>query len=86
MPDNGSTDYEGAAKATVALVDHEETPDQVSDAVLEKLIVMADESQINIWHKQTGLSIESLRRCIVFTRQAQAIDVHDCTGVMRRAE
>ena len=60
MPDNGSTDYEGAAKATVALVDHEETPDQLSDAVLEKLIVMSAESQINIWHRETGLSVESL--------------------------
>jgi hypothetical protein len=32
----------------------------VSDVVLEKLIEMSDESQINIWHRETGLSIASL--------------------------
>ena len=52
--------YEDAAKATVDLVDHSHTPDDISDAVLEKLIVMSYEKRINIWHKETGLSIESL--------------------------
>jgi len=52
--------YEGAAKATVDLVDHPQTPNEIGDAVLESLIVMAAESQINIWHKATGLSVESL--------------------------
>ena len=60
MPNNGNTDYEDAAQLTANLVDHSHTPDQVSDAVLEKLIVMAHESQINIWHRETGLSVESL--------------------------
>jgi hypothetical protein len=60
MPNNGNTDYEDAAKATVALVDHSHTPDDISDAVLEKLIVMSHEKRINIWHEQTGLSLESL--------------------------
>ena len=60
MQNNGSTDYEGAAKATVDLVDHLQTPNAVSDAVLEKLIGMADESRINIWHRETGLSVQSL--------------------------
>jgi hypothetical protein len=60
MSDYRNTDYKGAAKAIVDLVDHGNTPDQVSDAVLEKLIVLADESQINIWHRETGLSVESL--------------------------
>lgn len=66
MQNNGSTDYEGAAKATVELVDHLQTPNEVSDAVLETLIVMAYEAEmskqarINIWHRETGLSVESL--------------------------
>ena len=55
-----NTDYEGAAKLTVSFVDHGKTPDQLSEAILEKLIVMADESKINIWHKETGLNINSL--------------------------
>jgi hypothetical protein len=49
-----------AAKLTVSLVDHGQTPDEVSDAVLEKLITMSHESRINIWHRETGLSVESL--------------------------
>ena len=60
MRNNGSTGYDEAAKLTVELVDHDHTPDQVSDAVLEKLITMSAESQINIWHRETGLSVESL--------------------------
>jgi hypothetical protein len=32
----------------------------ISDAVLETLIEMSAESQINIWHRETGLSVESL--------------------------
>jgi hypothetical protein len=60
MSDYRNTDYKGAAKATVTLVDHGNTPDELSDAVLEKLARMAFESKINIWHKETGLSVESL--------------------------
>jgi hypothetical protein len=60
MPSNRSTDYQGAAKATVDLVDHGHTPDEISDAVLEKLIVISHAKRINIWHKETGLSIEGL--------------------------
>lgn len=52
--------YEGAAQATVDLVDNSHTPDDISDAVLEKLIVMSHAKRINIWHEKTGLSIESL--------------------------
>jgi hypothetical protein len=59
MPNNGNK-YEDAAKATVDLVDDNHTPDDISDAVLEKLIVMSYEKKINIWHRETGLSIESL--------------------------
>ena len=54
------TRYDVAAKATVDLVDHSHTPDDISDAVLEKLIVMSHAKRINIWHEQTGLSLESL--------------------------
>jgi hypothetical protein len=60
MPDNRSTDYEGAAQATVELVDHAHTPDRVSDAVLETLIEMSAEARINIWHREKGLSVASL--------------------------
>lgn len=60
MPDNANTDYENAAKLTANLVDHSHTPDRVSEAVLETLIEMSAESQINIWHRETGLSVESL--------------------------
>jgi hypothetical protein len=66
MQNNGSTDYEGAAKATVELVDHLQTPNELSDAVLETLIIMAydtemsKQTRINIWHRETGLSVESL--------------------------
>jgi hypothetical protein len=65
MPNNGNK-YEDAAKATVDLVDHLQTPNEVSDAVLETLIIMAydtemsKQTRINIWHRETGLSIESL--------------------------
>jgi hypothetical protein len=60
MPNNGNTDYINAAQLTVDLVDHGHTPDRVSEAVLETLIEMSAESQINIWHTETGLSKESL--------------------------
>lgn len=60
MPNNGSTEFEDAAQLTVDLVDHGHTPDRVSEAVLETLIEMSAESQINIWHRETGLSKESL--------------------------
>ena len=60
MPDNRNTAYEGAAQATVDLVDHARTPDRVSDAVLETLIEMSAESRIDIWHREKGLSVESL--------------------------
>jgi transcriptional regulator with XRE-family HTH domain len=66
MQTNGSKDYEGAAKATIDLVDHLQTPNELSDAVLETLIIMAydtemaKQTRINIWHRETGLSVESL--------------------------
>jgi hypothetical protein len=60
MPDNGNTEHENAAQLTANLVDHGNTPDRISDAVLETLIEMSAESQIDIWHRETGLSVESL--------------------------
>ncbi len=60
MPNNGNTEHEKAAQLTANLVDHGHTPDRVSEAVLETLIEMSAESQINIWHRETGLSVESL--------------------------
>ncbi len=55
-----STGYEDAARLTVNLVDHGHTPNELSEAVLETLIVMAHESRINLWHRETGLSVNSL--------------------------
>jgi hypothetical protein len=60
MPNNANTEHENAAKLTIDLVDHGATPDRISDAVLETLIEMSAESQINVWHRETGLSVESL--------------------------
>ncbi|MDX6528869.1 MAG: hypothetical protein QOH41_1159 [Blastocatellia bacterium] len=60
MPNNGNTEYENAAQLTANLIDHGQTPDRISDAVLETLIEMSAESQINIWHRETGLSVTSL--------------------------
>ena len=60
MQNNRNTDHEAAAKLTVSLVDHNQTPDRVSDAVLETLIEMSGESQIDIWNRETGLNVESL--------------------------
>lgn len=60
MPNNGNTEFEDAAKLTVSLVDNGHTPNEVSDAVLERLIEMSAASQINIWHRETGLSVQSL--------------------------
>jgi hypothetical protein len=60
MPDNRNTKYEDAAQLTVSLVDNSHTPDRVGDAVLETLIEMSAESRINIWHRETGLSVELL--------------------------
>lgn len=56
MPDNRSTDHEGAAQLTVDLVNHLHAPDRITDAVLETLIEMAGESKINIWLLDAGLS------------------------------
>jgi hypothetical protein len=63
MPNKNTTKYYGnliAAQRTVDLIDHENTPDRISDAVLETLIEMSAASRINIWHKATGISLESL--------------------------
>lgn len=63
MPNKNSTKFYGsliAAQKTVDLIDHENTPDRISDAVLETLIEMSAESRIHIWHKATGISLISL--------------------------
>jgi hypothetical protein len=61
MPNKNSiTSYEPAAKTTVGLLEDSKTPDVLGDAILETLIEMSAETRINIWHKETGISIESL--------------------------
>jgi hypothetical protein len=61
MPNKDNTpDYEHVARTTVDLIEYKHTPDVLSDAVLETLIEMSAETQINIWHKETGISVASL--------------------------
>ena len=63
MPNKNTTKFYGsliAAQRTVDLIDHENTPDFISDAVLETLIEMSDKSRLHIWHKATGISLISL--------------------------
>jgi len=49
-----------AAQRTIDLVNHKQTPDRVSEAVLETLIEMSGESKMQIWHETTGLHLEML--------------------------
>lgn len=60
MPDKDNTGHLGAALLTVSLIDHSKMPDDLSDVILEKLIEMAGECRINIWHNLTGLNADSL--------------------------
>jgi hypothetical protein len=61
MPNkNNITSYEPAAKTTIDLLEISKTPDVLSDAILETLIDMSGETRINIWNKETGISVESL--------------------------
>jgi hypothetical protein len=66
MPNNGNTHFEEAARLTVELVDHESTPNELSEAVMGTLLEMAyqveisQQTRINIWHEEAGLSKESL--------------------------
>jgi hypothetical protein len=63
MPKKGNTPYHKClvtAQQTIDLIDHRQTPDRVSDAILETLIEMSWESRMQIWHKATGLSLETL--------------------------
>ena len=63
MPNKNTMKFYGgliAAQRAIDLVDHENTPDVISDAVLETLIEMSDKAKIHIWHKATGLSLMSL--------------------------
>ena len=63
MPNKNTTKYYKnliAAQRTVDLIDHENTPDTISDAVLETLIEMSSASRISIWHKTMGINVEQL--------------------------
>lgn len=60
MPDNRTTGYEQVAQTTIDLLEFKQTPDVLSDAILETLIEMSAESRVNIWHKETGISVLSL--------------------------
>lgn len=63
MPKKGNTPYHKClvtAQQTIDLIDHRQTPDRVSDAILEALIKISAEYRINIWREKTGLSLETL--------------------------
>jgi hypothetical protein len=63
MPKKGNTPYHKClvtAQQTINLIDHRQTPDRVSDAILETLIEMSDEARAHIWHEKTGISLETL--------------------------
>ena len=66
MQNKDNTDHESAAILTVGLVDHASTPDELSEVILETLVAMVHEreinsqTRINIWHRETGLSVKSL--------------------------
>ena len=60
MPDNRTTGFEQVAQHTIDLLEFKQTPDVLSDAILETLIEMSAESRVNIWHKETGISMASL--------------------------
>jgi hypothetical protein len=51
---------EQAAQTTVDLIEYKQTPDIISDAILETLIEMSAETRIGIWHAETGISVASL--------------------------
>jgi hypothetical protein len=61
MPNkDNTTGYEHVAQTTLDLIEYTQTPDVLSDAVLETLIEMSAETRINIWHKETGISVATL--------------------------
>lgn len=61
MPSNNSTaGFEAVAQTTIDLLEFKQTPDVLSDAILETLIEMSAETRVNIWHKETGISVASL--------------------------
>jgi hypothetical protein len=49
-----------AAQRTIDLVNHKQTPDRISEAVLETLIEMSGKSKMQIWNEKTGLHLETL--------------------------
>ena len=63
MPKKGNTPYHKClvtAQQTIDLIDHRQTPDRVSDAILEALIKISAEYRINICREKLGLSLETL--------------------------
>jgi len=60
MPNKDTTGYKQVAQATLDLIDHKQTPNVLSDAILETLIEMSADSKVSIWHEETGLSVASL--------------------------
>ncbi|HXQ37870.1 MAG TPA: hypothetical protein VN843_27935 [Anaerolineales bacterium] len=54
------TSYTPVAQTTIDLLEFSKTPDVLCDAILETLIELSAETRINIWNKETGISVESL--------------------------
>src|SRR6476659_1257997 len=61
LPENRTVaGYELAAKTTIDLLELKQTPDVLSDAILETLIEMSAETRVSMWHKETGISAATL--------------------------
>jgi len=61
MPSNNTiAGFEQVAQTTIDLLEFKQTPDALSDAILETLIEMSAESRANIWHKETGINVATL--------------------------
>lgn len=72
MPDNRTTGFEQVAQTTIDLLEFKQTPDVLSDAILETLIEMSAESRANIWHKETGISVPTLAAMLACTQRVLA--------------
>ena len=66
MPNNDNAHFEDAARLTVELIDHESTPDELSEVLMGTLLEMSyqvemtQQTRINICHREAGICKESL--------------------------
>jgi hypothetical protein len=63
MPTKGNTPYHKClitAQQTIDLINHRQTPDRISDAILKVLSDLSAEYRINIWQEKTGINLVTL--------------------------